>query len=402
MRNQFILRLADEGDGSHAWLRIEGDQATPRLGHGSLQDAAREAQMAQLVVLVPSSQVLLTAVEMPAINRQRLTKALPFALEENLVGEVEDQHFAFSDRGEDGRVSVAVVRREQMDAWQAALAEAGLHTEIMLPDVLALPEPAADEWVLMVEADGALVRDGRFGGFQCESDELDHWLRLALNEQENPPTSLRAYHEVAPPALTGLEQEVSWEPAELLRLVAQQGIAARHPLNLLQGDYSRRERWSKHLRPWRVAASLAGAWFVLQMALNIQETVVLERQLDAVKAQSWQVYKQAFPNARQAGNPRKRMEQELAKLRGAGGSDSDFLSLLADSGQAFAQTQGVVLRSIRYKNGELDVELQVPNLATLDQLKSRVAGDKLKVEIHSAAQKDDRVEGRLQIKGAAS
>ncbi len=69
----------------------------------------------------------------------------------------------------------------------------------------------------------------------------------------------------------------------------------------------------------------------------------------------------------------------------------------------FRATPGLVLRSVRFKNGLLDVDLEVPNLQALDQLKQNLMNSqKLEVEIQSAASRNNKVQGRLQIKGKAS
>ena len=95
------------------------------------------------------------------------------------------------------------------------------------------------------------------------------------------------------------------------------------------------------------------------------------------------------------------MQAKLKELKGQGDVEqTTFLSLLADSGKAIKDTSEVVLRSVRYKNGTLDVELDVPNLQSLDQLKQKLASNKeMSVEIQSAASRNNKVQGRLHIKG---
>ena len=48
----------------------------------------------EVIVVVPARDVLLISAQLPKMNRSRLLQALPFALEEQLIDDVEDLHFA--------------------------------------------------------------------------------------------------------------------------------------------------------------------------------------------------------------------------------------------------------------------------------------------------------------------
>ena len=86
-----------------------------------------------------------------------------------------------------------------------------------------------------------------------------------------------------------------------------------------------------------------------------------------------------------------------------GGSNNSLLALLTQVGKIFKETNGLSLKSIRYKSNQLDVDVNLPDLQTLDLLKQRLHEEaKLIVEIISASSRNGIVESRLSLKGSGS
>ncbi len=157
----------------------------------SLADAAGHGQGRQVIVLVPSEQVILTEVAVPTANRQRQRLAVPYLLEDLLVADVDQLHFALGSY-EDGKVAVAVVAHEQMRHWMEQLAKAGIQPKFMAPDVLALPL-REEAWSVALTGDMATIRTGLQSGFSCDADNLPLLLDQALQLAENRrPARLQA------------------------------------------------------------------------------------------------------------------------------------------------------------------------------------------------------------------
>lgn len=412
MRSRFFIRLHEQGaDTEASWLTepVEGE-GLPALVRGTLGEAAQIAAGAQVVVLVPSSRLLFTHAKVPTQNRQKILKALPYTLEDQLAEDVDNLHFALGARGADDDLSIVVVGRDQMAAWQEQLRAAGLNSDYLIPDVLALPRQE-NAWAVFLEPNLALVRTGEAQGFASEIDNLSAFLGFAVADAgAAQPGAIdvwdsgTGYASHLSDVVPNAELRLQDGPVELLTIVAR-GFDPRFAFNLLQGDYSRKEQWGKRWRPWRLAASLAAVLVGLQLAATVSENMKLSRQNDELRAQINQTYKEAFPDAKNVVNAKVQMQRKLAELRGGtkGAAGAGFLVLVATTGSALKATPGVNLRSVRYKNGELDVELDVPSLQTLDQVKQLLGSQRgLVVELQSAASKDNKVEGRLHIKSVSS
>lgn len=378
------------------WLAPD---AAPR--QGTLAELATTAGGAPLLLAAPGELVALTQAKLPGRNRAARLKAIPFALEDNLAEDVEELHFAAGDLLADP-TPVAVTRHTVIRGWLEACAQAGVNVQAIIPEPLLLPYED-HTWSLLLDGDRAVVRCGRWEGFVTDQDELELLLNLALTEAgEQPPHYLQVWggEELE---LTGLGVEVRRNdaPAAPLAVLAA-GYNPATVIDLLQGPYGRRAQWDKWLRPWRLAAALAGAWLLLQGALQIDEYRQLKREQAQLTAAMERVYKEAAPDAQKVVNPRVQLESRLRELRGAGAAGAGFLELLYRGGQALQTLPGVTLRSVRYKENQLDFDMEGVSLEVFDQLKQRlgeVAG--LETQVRTT-KREDKVESQIILKKAAS
>lgn len=404
MRDIILVKLNEELEGQASWLRLGDSIQEPVIEFGPLEEVANAIGGARIIGLVPSSAVLLTFARVPVSNKQRILKAIPYALEEDLASDVDNLHFAIGDPTDDGKVPVAVVDRELMTAWLDQFRNAGLSIDLLIPDVFITPH-SPDQWSLVLDGKTAVMRTGDQTGAAFDSDNLNFILSLFLKKNaEELPESIEFWAdesvaETTPLETNDVELHTHNNRQGLLGLVSKENLDTSKAINLLQGAFSRREQVGKYLRPWRVAAGLVAVWFVMALTSAIIESNRLEAEYEKLKAEAETIYKQAFPEAKRVVKPKAQMQQKLAELRSGGGeTEGSFLTLMADAGQVFRTTAGLVLRSVRYKSGVLDVDLELPNLQTLDQLKQSLAGTKnLQVEIQSAASRNNKVQGRLQI-----
>ncbi len=401
-RERIVLRLPADAGAPVQWRRFD-ETASVIVGQGSLEELAADIGNTPVQALIPGEQVFVTRVNIPTQNRQRLRKAIPFALEDQLLDEVETLHFALGQRRGDS-IEVAVVARRLLDGWLERLRQAGLVVERLLPDVYALA-PQADCWVALWEDTRLLLRPSRAAPLVLDNDSLGELLPLVLDEAgDDRPERICLWDArdgaVGSLPLDGVELERRSSEG-LLQCLSVEGLPA-DAIDLLQGDYSRREQLGKLWRPWRLTAVLALVVFGLQVAATAYDNSRLRQQSQALRAQVETVYRQAFPEARKVVNPRVQMQRKLDELR-AGGDGQGMLELLARSGKVLRNKRGLVLRSIRYKQGELDLEVEVASLQQLDELKQQLTREAgMQVDIQSAAAKGSKVRGRLRLKGDSS
>ena len=425
-----------------SWVVRDEERPAGSVCHGSLNDAALQAAGARVSVLVPGADVLLAQVELPAMKTQRLARAVPFALEEQLAEDVDDLHVAIGHRDAQGKVANVVVSRPRLEGWLGMLKAIGLQADVVTPELFGVHweekegfenaagdgnEPRQICWSILIDGQAGLLRTGAQTGMAFEIPNLLTTIQASIVEAGKlPPAHLRLTH--CESENTDLDNNLgrtgkfsdSDEYRALTALCAEQGIALsldikdearsivlaqgfdeQHVINLLQGDFSRKEQLEKLFRPWRPALMLAGVWLLLQVGMFTVEYSQLSSHDDELKEQIEAVYRDAFPLSRNIVNPKVQMQRGLDKLRGGSSQSEGLLQLIAKTGAVLKDTPGATLRTLRYKKNKLDIDIDIPNLQSLDKLKQRLSTEaSLKVEIVSASSRDGKVESRLSLESA--
>jgi general secretion pathway protein L len=398
MNPRLLIRIAS--DGQLAWLA----PATATRGGGAppadLVNAAQE-----IVVLVPGEDVLLARAELPKSSAARLAQVLPYALEDQVLGAVEEQHFALGPAGDDGRHTVAVVARDRLDAWLQQLREAAIEADILLPETLALPMRDARP-ALLLEQGRCVVRTEAARGFVCPAGQLAAWLPPALADAHVDGYAVAGAGTAALPA----SPHVEWLPGSVFggsRLTAlevfAQGIGETPALNLLQGAYAPRHRRAPQRRLWKLAAVLVGAALLLGLLGKVVDVLRLHSASHQADAAIAAIYAQSFPGSPEVPDPVARMQSELQRLGGdsrAGG----LLPLLSQIAPILAsQDFRLRLQGMEYRNGTLELSLHAPGVETLDQLRERLATlPGTNVDVTANFTSGDGVDGRLRIRGGGA
>lgn len=402
MTCHLIVRLGSHPRDEVGWLLRE-DQQTRDQGQSTLASLAGRARGCRVSVLVPGAEVVLTRAPVPAMSRQRLLKAVPYALEEQLAADVEELHFAIGASQGGGSPMVAVVSRARMDEWLSALESAGISPELLTPDTLVVPW-APETWSVLLTGGQALVRMGAQDGFAVETENLAGLLALAREEaEENKPVRIEVYADAEVPGILGeLDIPISAQTSDegVLSWLAA-GAYERVHLNLLQGPYGREEKVGRYLRPWRPAAAMLAVWLVVVIALGVSETWRLGHERDALAAQIEQVYRDAFPQVKRVVNPKVQMERGLADLsKDKGDLEDDFLTLVVGSARELARVDGLELKRMHYRNGRLDLDLTLNDMGALDPLRQALqATGHLNANIALSETRDGVAQGKIRITG---
>lgn len=420
MADILVIRLDKHNPDKASWVKIDGSgalQSPPQ--HGSLTLAAPQASNRRVWVLVPASEVLLTDVNIPVKGQNKILQAVPYALEERIAADVEQLHFAAGARRDDGQVPVAAVQRDLMTTWHEALTRHSIHADAMYADVEALPRTPGVA-TLILDGDEALLRMASDACVAIEASNLELLIPDVLmdaetsadGEDEERPVRLDVYGgeselaarrdwlELVRGQITSLEiRQLADGP--LPQMAAW--VAGRPGINLLQGDFARRSDVVELFwRPWKVAIGLLAALAVIMLVTQgarLWQLNRLDAQLDSAIEE---VFLAAFPGVSAVRDPRGQLRQQLALMRGGDASSSDFLPMLVALGQVLKASSNTRIEGLSFRNNTLDVQLSAPDVAVLDKIQKQVAENGFEVQIQAANPKDDRVEGRIEIRGAGA
>lgn len=398
-------------DTSLPWLRLRAGVAEPEQGQSRLSDVALLVRPRERVVgIVPGERVTLHRVRIPARSRAAQLQALPFALEEHLSEDLEAVHIAPGSRLAGGEWLAAVVSHRDMQAWQAAL---DLPWMAWIPETLLVPpNPTGDAIRVQIQGHRVLLQVPDSEAVVLPLDGLGWWLErlagkpppgdivpaaLESTAEPRPVLHWQGPAELIPPAVAA-RWAVSVDDASPRGLEALAPALLRPPpLNLLTGPYSQAgfepELWRRWRWPAALAAGVAGVWLVA-LALEVAQ---LQTEVRRVDVSIEQIFTQALPDEPLI-DPVRQFQQRLQAAGGQGGQAGLVAQRLGQAVPVLQRTRGEV-QQLRVEEGRLEIEIELPDIATLDRLRQDLTGTQAQVRILSAESGESGVRARLLLEG---
>jgi len=402
-----IIYMPRVGEDKVQWaISDEKGALTTGVQEGSLTDAADSVEGRRATLVLPADDVLLAQSVVPGGSLARAQQAVPYALEEQVADDVEDLHFALGTKNRNDEYPVAVIGRDAMDSVTSRCAEAGLRPSEIVPETLVLPllkgvEPGMVVWTALLDKGRAVVRLGNYEGFATDPDMASMMIEGAISsidsdEDEQQRASLVIYSDDTTTRLQlPANVDVEIRPCDHRLALYASGIASTPHVNLLQGEYSPKRNFDKTWKPWRTTAALAACLGLVLVASKWVELYQLQKQEDALDAQITEAFQQALPGARMQ-RPRRQIEAALARI-GAVNSDG-FTSRMEQIASSLSTQPQTQLRTIGYRNGRFDLDLNTDDVPTLDALKSELGKrGSLDMSVQSANRENDTVRGRVRI-----
>ena len=308
----------------------------------------------KVIGLIPGGDVLLTTVRLPPMPAAKLRQGVAYALEDQLIDDLELQHFALGERvGEEQ--SVGVIARRRLQHWLDRFSAVGIAPRALHADTACIAAKPGDVLV-WIDGEEARIVSPDGAAEYAPVALLEESLRQCLASLGASTVGLWIY---ATPA--DLERH-----AESIDRLRQIGAAlqlhtlqtgplpwlATHwsigpPINLLQGDYAPRATINPEWRRWRWAAGLAALLFIAHLGTRELEWARLqglERNVDA------ELISQAValsPGITSAEPAAALLRRQLQRLQAGASVDPRLLRELEQLALARGQVADVRLQSLR-------------------------------------------------------
>lgn len=361
--SDFSLALADGPTAQLSWVRSGDGQQS--LEHGRCAASLLPAE-AEVVLALPVRALSWHRLAVPKVAASRLRAVLDGLLEERLLSDTTELHFALAPGARAGQTLwVAACDKAWLRSWLQALEAAGRPVSRIVP--MLWPTVDAVHWAH--DSGGhAWLASASAEGVRCLPLAAVGADRTAA---DSPEAQWLADPAVAAQAEQALDRRLAPVPLHnwLLRVAQSDWNLAQFDLSLSSGA-RRGQRLRQALRQfrtapaWRPARWGLGALLTAQLlGLNVaawQERSSLDAKRQAVR----QTLQQTFPNVTLVLDAPLQMQRELAQLQQAGGQLSGrdleaMLSALGSSGP------GTAAQRLVYSPGEL--RLQAPE----DQLRAQ-------------------------------
>ena len=388
-----------------SWI-YEGENSELKLAQGLLSDTVVATLNHHITVVLPGEDVLFLTAEIPGKNKLRIQQAVPYVLEDSLIDDVDELYFAINKSNKDpsdNQYGVSVINRDYFESIIHQLENAGIHADIMIADYLLLAE------------NNTLLFDGQRVLFNGNHLKFASSIVTSVEGEIKLDDGLAGNEEIK---LIYCDKETA-ENSNLEKLVQKVNLNKElcdvHPLlclvknssgdksiNLLQGAYKKKKNWSQTTKTWLPVAALFLVWLSVQGGLFIVDYFSLSKQNKKLNADITKIYKKTFPKSRRIVDAKAQMQSKLTSLRKRKGqSGRSFTEMLSGSASIFSRTEGLKIKSLRYYDGRINIELEIASLQALDNLKSQLNKEKgYQVEIQNASSGKETVTARIQIIGA--
>jgi len=335
---------------------------------------SRDQTEIETILVVPGQEVVSHLVELPPGSETKTQSTLPFLLEEEVASPLDEAHFALGPPSAGKRLAV-VVSRAEISGWVTVLAEHGLADAQIVADHQALSSHT-DRTVLIHR--GAVILaalpDGR--GFAVDAALAAPVLASTFADQRSSidvygqPQHVAEIKRLLPNADIAPLPEL--QPRDLLGLVNQK-LDAGAVMNLRQGAFAVRRRWTPVLQTWRRAAVLALTLAGLAVAQQAVAAWRLSAGADEALAAAERIARETLPPSTRLVNARAQMKAYVESLRG--GSSEEFLMLGNALAESIAATGSGSIDALRFDGSErrLAATVAVPSYDALAKLKAALA-----------------------------
>lgn len=363
---------------------------------------------ANVSLIVPGELITLVDIQLPKVAKAKWLKALPFALEEQLLDPVDELHLTPSEQQVGGTVTVAVVKKSLMRDWLTWCESLGVQLAQVVPDHLAITS-LDNAWHIYLDGDNALIRQDRLHALTTDIVHVKEMLVLALNETEQKPENIiidyddgNEHFEIGQlkelPAPSQLSDSDTYALEMFAKGLAEQALA----FNLLHGEFKVHRKASKTRRLWTVAVVLVGLLLLTYFASSITQWFVYQHRAHSAEKQVAKLYKQAFPQAQMVESPRLRVQQALSENTKSQ-SGGIFLGLVAQLGSQMKQSgQQVSIDNMSYQSGSLVVSVTSSDFKDISDIVNGLKQKGLEVTQQNASTNGGRVTARLTIQERAS
>jgi general secretion pathway protein L len=392
---------------SVSWLVADAaGRPLSAVASGTLAQAAAAAVGRRVAVLLAPAEVLLAEVELPARSGARAGQLVPYALEEQLVGDVEAQHFALAERAAaDGRTRVAVIAHAELEALLQALRAADIEPARIVSEAALVPAGPQHATLMLDGETLCLLPPGGGLPIVLPAADLGAALELALGAAALATTSLlcvatpldwqrrTAEVEALRPRLAALKVQLA--SSGLLPWLAPQ-LTSPGAINLLQGRHAQHAAWSAGWPRWRVAALLAAALVLLYAGGQLWTLLQLRSAERTLTAATEEFANRVMPGGGSV-QLRQRAEQRLLAAQRAA-DDAGFLSALgALADAAPAGGDGVAIQTLQFQGGTLEIKLRAADAERLERLSQRLRAAGWRTEITGGGAVSGGYEGHIRL-----
>lgn len=375
------------------------------VGHASIHTADLEKWAEEQAELAPVSLVLSANnystnwVSLPGVKGRHVARALPFALEEMLIGDIGDYSIIPSGSVA-GRHKAYLVASELLDRLLDMLTLHHVRLVSLTPETAHLQ---GGNILSRNDHDWLVSLPGRIEG-RISDGAMPALLESVANEPFDDVLCIFAPSRDQSNLLKSTIATGYPDAFDDIKIQSEPALLSDAGVNLLQGRVLNSSEESKPVVWWRGIAAFA-AFFAIVSVIHLGlANHQLTQKVDQVSTASMSLYKRWFPGARTSNYEalfRRKLRGENTTEGGA-----NFVTVMSEVAHAWGGGSGkasIEVQSIRYSErmGEFLIDVTAKEQADLQTFKQALEARGLAAEISSATADKGVFKGRVKVGGAA-
>ena len=347
-----LLRINTDGEPTALYQFDAHSNSCHEHAVDGWSDASLKA--AELIIIVPAQWVYQTRTQVASKNDEILKKSIPFAVEEELSNELEDNFFAYQLQS-DGSQQVVAIQQQPLITLHQNIMDLGLKVAHIYSEHAWLP---ADEQLVHVwmEQTGCLIRFG-----------LNQTMLVAPSQVAElvPVFAAEGVQLVSNAKLTLPDHPIK-RPLKLADCARQ----------VVQGDHIdlwvdelKHQRQEQRQSSWRVVWLLAAVVLISWLGIRVFQYQQLNDAVVNLQQQQQNILLSAFPDAAEVelNDPFAAIKSRLQRLTGQQQQPAVLLDAVHGIGQVSQQQTQVALRGLRLSNGVLEIQILAPSMSVINQ-----------------------------------
>jgi len=394
------------------------DSATADLvnnGSGTLEEFSKIVHEhfpdTDIALVVSGLQVTYTNVAITVKNQKQMLLALPYMVEEQVIGNIEDMHIAVPEKFSGDSVRIAIMDKALLDTLRENFSRYNLVINELfgMPDLLAIQE---DELHILLSENISLVKDREYC-FQCDRENIETLLDLipkesisrviiSLNEQDKKSLSIAKKIKIVLSSDSVEVKSSIFSEAVLDYIANQAGASVVGPLNLLQGSISASSVTSQKIKEYAPVAWVAMLCWMLQLGFNFSSGFYFSRDSAQIEKNSEEQYIKLFPEEKNIVNLESQLKGKI-NAYDLNSKNTNFASVFALTISVMTKVgnkDDIHLKQFRYdqESGELKIGFDASSITLLDKIKKNLTDSDMSVEIVSANEENGVIKATLSIK----
>ncbi|MCS6944856.1 MAG: type II secretion system protein GspL [Sutterellaceae bacterium] len=343
--------------------------ASPQSGETPI---ALLPKAAAIDLVFDSADVFVSAIDAPKLSEAKLRLALPNLLEDRLLSDSSDLHYAYllparasgaTTLAAQPKLAVAAVDRGLLTRTLDACGECGLRPRAAYSEIYTVPAPDAGVLSVRVDRGRGVARSARHEGFAFDFDGTAVPAALALAIRQLGVKRIWAFGREAGKLVPfGGELGVQIEDARR----DLEPSATEAAVNLLQGPFAPAgllgglsllglpKLTRAQLRAPLAWLAVAGVTFVVGMNAYYLK---LDHEARALRSQMETAFRSVFPEVAAVVDPVLQTQRQLSALRARAGmaSADDFSVLNAQAAQLLSSAPLGIVAGLQYRDGALKI-----------------------------------------------